>query len=302
MVDHPKTLVGFMEMYPTEEACREALFEHRWKDGFRCPRCGHGVGWYLKGRGLFECARCAYQASVTAGTLFHKSRTDLRKWLIALWMLSSMKKPPSAAELSRQLGVTVKTGWLIRRKISHAMRRGEHELLFRGMVELDESVVGGHEPRTRTTPTRKRLVAVLAEETAQGGLGRARLEIIPDACSKTLYAFAEEHITPGTRVRTDGWRGYECLRRGGYDHERNPQPTPQAAGELLPWVHTVISNFKRWLLDVFHGVSPKHLQAYLDEFCYRLNRRKVRLDLFRRLLNRCLLYTGPITYWELIDA
>ncbi|MHB0980491.1 MAG: IS1595 family transposase [Thermoleophilia bacterium] len=304
-MDHPSTLLGFMEMYPTEEACREALFEHRWKDGFCCPRCAHGVGWYLRGRGLFQCAACGYQASVTAGTLLHKSRTDLRKWMIAIWMLSSMKKPPSAAELARQLGVTHKTAWLIRRKISHAMGRKQDELLLRGMVELDESLIGGREigsgMRGRASK-RKSLVAVSAEETPQGTLGRAHIRMIPNAQAVTLRALAEELIEPGSTIRTDGFTGYKHLARAGYQHERRVQDGPRSAGELLPWVHTVISNFKRWQLDVFHGVSPKHLQAYLDEFCYRLNRREVRLDLFRRLLNRCLLYSGPITYWELIDA
>jgi ISXO2-like transposase domain len=140
-----------------------------------------------------------------------------------------MKKPPSAAELARQLGVTGKTAWLLRRKITHAMRRGEHELLLRGAVELDESLLGA-----------------------------------------------------------------------GYLHEPHAEATPQAAGELLPWVHIVISNFKRWQLDVFHGVSAAHLQSYLDELCYRLNRRDARLDLFRRILDRCVLYTPPTTYSQLI--
>src|SRR5674476_1609169 len=136
---HPQTLVGFMEMYPTQDACRQALFEQRWREGFRCPRCAHEAAWYLRGRGLYECAGGGYQASVTAGTLFHKSRTDLRKWMLAIWLLASMKKPPSAAELSRQLGVTGKTAWLMRRKITHAMRRGEHELMLFGVVELDHA-------------------------------------------------------------------------------------------------------------------------------------------------------------------
>jgi transposase-like protein len=294
-----------MEMYPTEEACREALFEHRWKEGFRCPRCGHPVAWYLEGRGLYECTACNHQASVTAGTLLHRSRTDLRKWFLAIWMLSTMKKPPSAAELSRQLGVTLKTGWLIRRKISHAMRRGDHELPLRGLVELDESLVGGREQGKATRgrgSTRKSLVAVSAETTPKGHLGRARLEIIPDATTQTLMALAEETILPGSTVITDGWQGYRRLPGSGYVHDRRVQDTPRSAAELLPWVHRVIANFKRWELDVFHGVSAEHLQAYLDEFCYRLNRRGQRLDLFRRLLNRCLLYTPPTPYADLIAA
>jgi transposase-like protein len=292
---HPLTLVGFMEMYPTQDACRQALFEQRWREGFRCPRCAREAAWYPRGRGLYECAGCGYQASVTAGTLFHKTRTDLRKWLLAIWLLASMKKPPSAAELARQLGVTGKTAWLL--------RRGEHELLLRGVVELDESLVGGRDrgsgKRGRTS-RRKTLVAVSAEQTPRGGLGRAHLRVIDNVSAKTLTKAAGAMIEPGSTVKTDGWRAYRSLPNAGYGHEPHVQATPQAAGELLPWVHIVISNFKRWQLDVFHGVSAAHLQSYLDEFCYRLNRRDARDDLFRRILNRCVLYTPPTTYSQLI--
>jgi transposase-like protein len=234
------------------------------------------VAWYLRGRGLYECAGCGYQASQSAGTLLHKTRTDLRKWLLAIWLLASMKKPPSAAELSRQLGVTGKTAWLLRRRVTHAMRGRAAQ--------------------------RKTLVAVSAEQTPQGGLGGAHLRLIDDASAKTLTKAAGAMIQPGSTVKTDGWSSYRALPGAGYLHEPHAEATPQAAGELLPWVHIVISNFKRWQLDVFHGVSPAHLQSYLDEFCYRLNRRDQRLDLFRRILNRCVLYTPPTTYSELIAA
>jgi len=156
------------------------------------------------------------------------------------------------------------------------MRRGEHELLLFGVVELDESLVGG--------------------------LGRAHLRVIDDASAKTLTNAAGALIQPGSTVKTDGWRAYRALTGAGYLHEPHAEATPQAAGELLPWVHIVISNFKRWQLDVFHGVSAAHLQSYLDELCYRPNRRDARLDLFRRILNRCVLYTPPTTYSELIVA
>jgi transposase-like protein len=242
---------------------------------------------------------------VTAGTLLHKTRIDLRKWPLAIWLLASMKKPPSAAELSRQPGVTGETAWLLRRKITHAMRRGEHELLLRGVVELDESLVGGcargSGQRGRTSP-HKTLVAVSAEHPPQGGFGRAHLRVIENVSAKTLANAAGATIQLGSTVKTDGWRAYRALSDAGYLHEAHVQATPQAAGELLPWAHIVISNFKRWQLDVFHGVSTAHLQSYLDEFCYRLNRREARLGLFRRILNRCLLYTPPTTYSELIAA
>lgn len=296
---HPKTLIEFMEHYPTEEDCRQAIFEHRWPQGFSCRRCGCRHAWHLRRRGLYECAHCHYQGSLTAGTVLARTRTDLRKWFLAIWLLASTKKAPSAAELSRQLGVTAKTAWLMRRKITHAMARREGELMLRGIVELDEGFIGGRgsQPiaRGRRQP-HKTMVAVAAEQTPGGGLGCAHLCIVENASAESLTAAARATIAAGGLVQTDGWNGYAGLERAGYGHRSRALPAGVDIDEWLPWSHIVLSNFKRWTLDVFHGVSPAHLQAYLDEFCYRLNRREQRQDLFRRVLNRCLLYTGPATY------
>lgn len=304
-MDHPRTLIEFMRLYPTEEACRQAIFEHRWPDGFVCPRCGHQQAWQLRRRGLYECARCHYQGSLTAGTVFHNSRTDLRKWFLAIWLLASTKKAPSAAELARQLGVTAKTAWLVRRKITHAMARREGELMLRGIVELDEGFVGGKHSgpasRGRRQP-QKTMVAIAAEQREDGGLGRAHMCVIEDASAASLGAAAATTIGTGSVVCTDGWNGYARLGGAGYSHESRNLPTGAEIDAWLPWSHIVLSNFKRWTLDVFHGVSPAHLQAYLDEFCSRLNRRSQRLDLFRRILNRCLLYTEPAPYSLLTAA
>ena len=156
-MEHPKTLIEFMQLYPTEEACRQAIFEHRWPEGFCVSAAAGTTAWHLRGRGLYECAHCHYQGSLTAGTILARTRTDLRKWFLAIWLLASTKKAPSAAELSRQLGVTAKTAWLMRRKITHAMARREGELLLRGIVELDEGFIGGKRARAgqpRAPPAR----------------------------------------------------------------------------------------------------------------------------------------------------
>jgi transposase-like protein len=304
-MDHPKTLIDFMRMYPTEEDCRQTLFEHRWPQGFVCRRCGHTRAWYLRGRGLYECASCHYQGSLTAGTVLARTRTDLRKWFLAIWLLASTKKAPSAAELARQLGVTGKTAWLMRRKIVHAMARREGELLLRGIVELDEGYLGGKGSAPESRGRRqlhKTTVAIAAQRTPGGGLGCAHLCVVENASAASLSAAAQATIANGSLVRTDAWNGYASLRSAGYDHRSRALPTGADIDEWLPWSHIVLSNFKRWTLDVFHGVGPSHLQAYLDEFCYRLNRRKEREDIFRRLLNRCLCYTKPVTYAQLTAA
>jgi len=304
-VDHPRTLIEFMQFYPTEDACRQAIFEHRWPEGFLCPRCGHRQAWHLRRRDLYECAACHYQVSLIAGTVFQHSRTELRKWLLAIWLLAATKKAPSAAELARQLGVTAKTAWLMRRKITHAMARREGELLLAGIVELDEGFLGGKHSgpasRGRRQP-HKTMVAIAAEQRPDGGLGRAHMCVIEDASAASLNEAAAATIGAGSLVRTDGWNGYSGLAGTGYGHQARNLPTGADIDDWLPWSHIVLSNFKRWTLDAFHGVSAAHLQAYLDEFCYRLNRRGQRHDLFRRILNRCLLYTEPTTYALLTAA
>ena len=301
-MDSPKTLIDFMEMFKTEEDCRQALFEHRWPEGFRCPRCGHDRAYAHKKRPLFECSACGHQASVTAGTLLEGTRTDLRKWFLAIYLLATTKKPLSSAELGRQLSIAVATAWTMRRKIMHAMSRREGELMLLGVVEMDESYVGGVRSGIRGRGAEgKTPVAVMAQQNESGGCDLAHMQVLENTSALSLGEAATGCVTQGSVVATDGLPSYQRLAGLGYVHE--PLTVGGAdASELLPWVHIIISNFKRWILDVFHGVSAKHLQSYLDEFCYRLNRRKQRTDLFRRVLNRCVRFTEPVTYAQLIAS
>lgn len=296
----PKTLIEFMEMYKTEEDCRQALFHHKWPDGFVCPRCGFRRAYALKSRLLFECAGCGHQASLTAGTVLHKTRVGLKKWFLAIYLMSQTKKTISAAELSRQLGIAPQTAWTMRRKIAEAMARREGELMIYGVVEMDESFVGGKSKGIRGRGAGgKTPVAVMAGVSGAGGLTLAHLQAMGGVNGLSLEGAAQEFVAPGTDIITDGLHAYRDLPSLGYGHRYQVLESPEDAAALLPWVHVTISNFKRWVLDIFHGVSSKHLQSYLDEFCYRLNRRRRRTDLFRRLLNRCVLFTGPVTYAQL---
>ena len=295
----PRTLIELFAAYRTEEECRDALFHQRWPDGFVCPRCGGTRAYPIRNRLTYECAACGHQASATAGTIFHKTRTPLLKWFTAIHLIATTTKAISATELQRQLGVSHKTAWTMRHKITSAMVAKDASL--KGLVEMDESYVGGKKKAGSAgrcnwarTP-----VAVMAERTEAGGLGAVAMSVILDASARSLEAAASASIDSAATVVTDGWAGYNFLAASDYKHVREVQGAPEAASEVLPWVHTVISNFKRWILDIFHGVSRKHLQSYLNEYCYRLNRRHARGDLFRRLLNRCCRYFGPVTYSQI---
>jgi transposase-like protein len=217
--------------------------------------------------------------------------------------MASTPKAPSASELKRQLGVTYKTAWTMRRKIVYALSRRDGELMLRGLVEMDESFIGGREQGTKGRQTeRKTLVAIAVDHTAKGGCRHAHLQVVPDAGSVSLTTAAQQNIASSSTVITDGWPAYNALADQGYHHWPWVLETPEDASRVLPWAHIVVSNFKRWILNSFHSVSAKHLQAYLDEFCYRLNRRWQRSDLFRRILNRCLRFTPQVTYAQLVAS
>jgi len=297
----PKNRIEFMEAFPDDRSCLKLVIQQRWPEGFKCPKCG-GLGAYkIRTRGLLECKQCGHQVSATAGTIFHKTRTSLRKWFLAIYLMATTKKALSSAELARQLGVALHTAWTLRRKIMHALKRREGELMLCGVVELDEIFVGGREEgvRGRGAET-KTLVAVSAERMLDGGFAMAHMRVIPDASKESLNEVAKETIAEGAKALTDGWTGYKGLKAEDFKHRAKVQGSPKNASKILPWVHVVAANFKRWILDIFHRVNSKHLQAYLDEFCYRLNRRNQRTDLFRRLLNRCAKFTAPVTYAQLI--
>jgi hypothetical protein len=188
--------------------------------------------------------------------------------------------------------------------IVHSMARRGGELLLAGTVEMDETYVGGGGPDARGRRAGdKAVVAVMAQITAGGGLALAHMRIIPDASTDSLRDAARATVAPKAVLKTDGWAAYPKVASGlDLGHDATVQGDPGNAANVLPSVHLVISNFKRWVDGIFHGVSNKHLQSYLDEFCYRLNRRYQRTDLFRRLLNRCCIYCGPVTYAALTAA
>jgi len=303
--DYPGNLMDFETRFATEDACRAYLIQLRWPDGFRCPRCSADRGWPT-GRGSFlECASCRYHASPTVGTIFERTRMPLKLWFRAMWLITHEKGGVSALGLQRQLGLrNYETAWTLLHKLRRAMVRPGRDRLV-GTVEVDETYVGGEEQgvagRGSTTKT---LVGVAVEEDGKG-IGRIRLEALPDASGTVLLGFVERTIEPGTLVRTDGWLGYGGLAERGYKHDVfNIRASGKFAHELLPRVHIVASLLKRWLLGTHQGaVRPIHLDYYLDEFTFRFNRRKSkqRGKLFYRLLQQAV-QVEPVTWQEVADG
>jgi transposase-like protein len=302
MEDYPRTLDELEDRFGTEEACLSYLSRLRWPEGFRCPRCRGSKSW-ASARGLLTCATCGHQASVTAGTIFQDTRKPLTTWFRAIWCVTSQKTGASALGLQRVLGLaSYETAWSWLHKLRRAMVRSGRERLS-GVVEVDESYLGGIEEGMPGRKTHaKAIIAVAAEENGEA-IGRIRMRRIPDVSSQSLEGFVTASVEPGSMVHTDGWTGYNGLSALGYLHAVTKLAgARETASEAMPRVHRVVSLLKRWLLGTHQGaVSHEHLDYYLDEFTFRFNRRtsRHRGKLFYRLLQQAVI-TDPVPYQTLV--
>ena len=307
--DYPLNWNQFLDWFATEQACLAYLERLRWPNGFACPACGVVDEPYRSSRARLMCRGCAHQASVTAGTIFDKTRTPLRVWLAAAWYVTNQKLGVSALGLKRVLGLgSYETAWTMLHRLRRAMVRRERDLL-KGEVEVDETYLAISErekPRARgKSNTSKILVAIGVEILKPKGFGRIRLRRIDNDSDECVIPFVRDNIEPGSLVRTDGSAAYRTLAKLGYDHNRQVMlgaETPAHA--TMPGVHRVASLVKRWILGTHHGaVQPGHLDAYLDEFVFRFNRRSSnsRGMLFYRLMQQAVV-TEPVTYQNVVES
>jgi transposase-like protein len=286
--DYPHTLMDLERRFHDEGACASYLAKLRWPTGWVCPRCEGRESWLVR-RNRWRCGQCRYEVSVSAGTLFQDSHLPLTTWFRAMWYVTSQKNGVSALGLQRVLGLgSYKTAWAILHKLRRAMVRPGRDRL-NGVVEVDETYWGGEEPGAIGRGAEEKALIIVAAHENGKGIGRIRLRRIPDLTRASLHGFIAQTIEPGSTVRTDGLQAYREL--SGYAHERQVQRR-QAEGEhLLPRVHRVVSLLKRWLLGTHQGaVGHDHLDAYLDEFTFRFNRRTSasRGKLFYRLVQQAV--------------
>ena len=290
MEQYPGDVLEFERWFASERSCLDYLCRIRWPGGFQCPRCRSIKAWVVS-RGLFRCTRCDLQTSATAGTIFEGTRKPLQMWFRAMWYATNQKHGVSALGLQQALELgSYHTAWTWMHKLRRAMVRPGRDRL-RGVVEVDETFIGGPKPgQTGRAAKGKALVVVAAQEDGDH-IGRIRMGRVPDASAKTLEGFIRDSIEPGSTIRTDNWRGYRALYRKGYRHEFVRACLALPGENPLPLVGRVASLLKRWLLGTHQGaVKPSHLDYYLDEFTFRFNRRTShhRGLLFYRLLQQAV--------------
>lgn len=309
--EYPKDMREFRRRFSTPEACREYLVQCRWPDGFVCPKCSGRKAWLNSRRYVFECQECGRQTSPTAGTIMHRSHIPIQEWFWAAYLVATHTPGISALQLQRQLGIGgYQNAW----HVLHRLRKGMvHDARSRlsGLVEADETFVGGpikgKKGRGVVASNYKSLVVgaveVLAYNDTDGKrkerASRLRLALIPDASEESLGSFLERNVDPGSRVRTDGWPGYSETALTDFIHHVRVIGRAQRAHKRLPHIHRAFGNLKTWLNGTHHGVEPKHLQSYLDEYVFRYNRRKTPMAAFQTLLGISA-QKKPVTLHELM--
>lgn len=305
--EYPKNMREFREQFATEEACIDYLIQCRWPDGFICPRCSSNEGVRMSTRPLLRCRACNYQASAMAGTVMHRSKIPIQDWFVAAYHVATFTPGISAVQLQRQLGLkSDETGWYL----LHRLRKGmvnDTRSKISGLVEVDETFVGGPEKGKRGRGAGNKSLVVGAVEVLVyqdknekrcERAGRLRLALIPDATEESLGTFLIDNVAPKSRVRTDGWKGYSDAALEEFIHHVRVVGSQQKAHKRFPHIHRVFSNLKTWLNGTHHGVLPKYLPSYLDEFVFRFNRRQTPMAAFQTLLGISL-QKKPLTLEKL---
>lgn len=262
------TIARFNKDFPNEDSCLKFLFDS--KQLRACPSCGTEPRFYkIKGRKCYSCMHCALHVYPTAGTIFHKSETPLKSWFFAIFLFGNSKNGVSAKELERHLGVTYKTAWRIARQIRLLMAGDSNPLS--GIVEVDETYIGG---KSDSAGRFKDKTAVIGMAEKAKGTSRVKAITSQKVNAAVALPFIRASIKAGTQVQTDESRIYSQVHKE-YVH----QSVVHSKGEYVRddvdtnTIEGFWSQMKRSIDGTYHCVSPKHLQLYVNEFCYRYNLR-----------------------------
>ena len=314
----PQSLPEFQAAFPNDAACQSHLEEMRWPQGFECPKCGQKSEPYRTvGRPfVLRCRFCHQNHGVTAGTVMQGTHTPLSVWFWGAYLVTTQTPGQSAVQFQRQLGLTrYETAFQILHKLRSGMVRPERDAIGQEWpVEVDETLVGGVNAGAGRGKHKKTFVlgAVEVRTRVEDGkshkrsiyAGRLRLQVCADRKATTCESFVGANVASGATVRTDGWQGYDGLRTVcGVDHHPLAiNGDARLTDAHVPMVHLVFSNLKAWLIGTHHGrVSPRHLQAYCNEFVFRFNRRFYPMTTFHSVLGLAVHATPP-TYVSLYSG
>jgi transposase len=287
------TIQEFNRNYPDEDACLERLRKRHYPDGSTCEKCRRETKYHRDaGRRSYSCQFCGHHVHPTSGTIFHKSRTPLRLWFYAIFKMASTRCGISVKQLERELGVTYKTAWRMFHQI-RKMLTDDDEQRLSGTVEADETYIGGRRRGGRrgrpSEDSHKTPVFGMVERK-----GQVVAATVPNTKRATIMPRVHKKVLPETTVYTDEYRVYDNLNRQGYRHDRvhHAQEIYVAGDVPTSTIEGFWSLLKRGIAGVYHSVSAKHLQGYINEYAFQYNHRKDERPMFFSFLDRVVTRVG----------
>ena len=270
-----KTLAEFLEHFKDEETCREHFTAIRFRNGEYCPHCGHTKIYSFGNGKRYRCAKCKQDFTIKTGTVFGESKVTLKKWFIAIYLLSNSSKGISSVQLAKHVGVTQKTGWFMDHRLRSAMKANKGQLF--GAIEADETFIGG---LSKNMHKAKRAAAI----KGTGGLGKAavfgmknrdgevRAKVVQSVGMVDLHKELHVNIAPGATLYTDKWVAYRGLK-AYFNHATVDHGAKEyVVGDChTNGIESFWALFKRAYHGIYHQMSKKHLQKYVDECAFRLN-------------------------------
>lgn len=313
-------LLNFNNRFPDENACRMYLRVKREDEGIICKNCEGKKHYWIECKKLWRCARCRSTTNLRSGTIMEKTQLSVRVWFMGIHLMTSTKKAFSALELQRQLGLKrYEPVWYMMQKIRLSMGKKDGRYKLNGNIEVDDAYfeivylpefdelgnrkidgkvvnIDGKEPEEQKRgrgSSRQQRVLVMVESNPNPNqdkpykknrsMGFVKMIIMDNLKSVGINYEVSRAIDKNSTLITDGMRSFAKLKNIVSDHRAIALPQKEAS-KTLPWVHTVISNAKRLFLGIHHSIGKEYLQNYLNEYCYKLNRRNFQSDLFDRMI------------------
>lgn len=273
--------IKFNQRFKDDNDCFEYLAQIKWADGYKCKRCSNDkfcIGKNVQNR---RCTKCRYDESPTAGTMFEKLKFPILIAFHIAFKISTKKKGMSSLELSQEFELRQKTCWAFKLKIQQAMKSSLKNPL-RGLIHVDEFIVGGPEEGKRGRSKGLKKLVVLAVEILESGVGRAYAETIEHASAKELGLFLTKYVSKEANLVSDEWRGYTPLKKVF----KNLIQVPSKDGQNFQELHIHVMNIKGWLRGIHHHCSKVRIQNYLDEYHFRYNRRSNMDTIFDLLIRK----------------
>ena len=266
--------MAFNKKYGQERQCWQALYTHRYPQGFICNRCEHPEFYKIRRGQTLQCRQCGRQHSLRTGTIMQNTKLPFRVWFLAIFLISQSKKSISSLALMRHLGVQYNTAWLLHQKIMHALKQSDDQYVLEGVIHIDDGYLGGKRSGVRGRGAKGKQAFLTALSFKNGKSDKLKRSLLNTFSHKNICQWREKNIANFSRVFSDGLAAFSAIKTETIEHiEVNISQNPQEKDGLFLAINTIMGNLKRYLLGIHHAVRAHRVARYLSSFAWRFNRR-----------------------------